>query len=445
MNKFDLLSMSLKSLWRRKTRTILTILGVVIGTAAIIIMLSLGIAMDQGFKDQLQQMGSLNIIEVQSQYFGPQPNNRNNQAVLLDAAAVERFKELSGVEAVMPQKSVFMRVVSGKMVGDISIIGVNPENLEAFDYKIEEGRLLLPSDKEAILFGNQVMNQFYNSRLRDPWANAPMNPPQVDLITDRLVLTADMEYGQRRRSNTDSDYKPPKPHKVKGVGILTMSNDEKDYNAYMNLTVLEKIIAEDQKGNRETRLQPGVNNQNQYDTIKVKVADINQVVAVQDKIKEWGYQVFSLTDMLNEMKKTSRTLQAILGGIGAISLLVAAIGITNTMIMSIYERTREIGVIKVLGANVADIKRLFLLEAAMIGLGGGVIGALFSYLISWGLNKVGAGFMANMGGGASSISVIPFWLTLAAIAFATLVGIVAGYSPARRAMNLSVLDAIRSE
>jgi len=98
-----------------------------------------------------------------------------------------------------------------------------------------------------------------------------------------------------------------------------------------------------------------------------------------------------------------------------------------------------------LGANVADIKRLFLLEAAMIGFSGGVIGALFSYLVSWGLNKVGAGFMANMGGGASSISVIPFWLTLAAIAFATLVGIVAGYSPARRAMNLSVLDAIRSE
>lgn len=444
MNKSDLLSMSLKSLWRRKTRTILTIVGVVIGTASIIIMLSLGIAMDQGFKEQLKQMGSLNTIEVQAQFSQPQPNDRNNKPALLDAAAVTRFKEIDGVEAVMPQKSTNMRVVSGKMVGDLTIIGVNPENLEAFDYKIEKGRLLLPSDKEAILFGNQVINNFYNSRLRDPWANAPMNPPQVELITDRLILTADMEYGQRRRSNTDADYKPPKPHKARGIGILAMSNDEKDYNAYMNLTVLEKIIAEDQKGNRESRPQPGVNNQNQYDTIKVKVADINQVVAVQDKLKEWGYQVFSLTDMLNEMKKTSRTLQAILGGIGAISLLVAAIGITNTMIMSIYERTREIGVIKVLGANVADIKRLFLLEAAMIGFGGGFIGALFSYLISWGLNKVGSGFMANMGG-TSTISVIPVWLTLAAIAFATLVGIVAGYSPARRAMNLSVLDAIRSE
>ncbi len=249
---------------------------------------------------------------------------------------------------------------------------------------------------------------------------------------------------QRRRSNTDSDYKPPKPHKAKGIGILVMSNDEKDYSVYMNLTVLEKIIAEDQKGNRELRNQPGVNTQNQYDTIKVKVADINQVASVQDKLKALGYQVYSLTDMLNEMKKTSRTLQAILGGIGAISLLVAAIGITNTMIMSIYERTREIGVIKVLGANIADIKRLFLLEAAMIGFSGGVIGALFSYLISWILNKVGAGFMANMGG-ASSISIIPLWLALSAVIFATIVGIISGYSPARRAMNLSTLDAIRTD
>ncbi len=195
MNKSDLLSMSLKSLWRRKTRTILTVLGVVIGTASIIIMLSLGIAMDEGFKEQLKQMGSLNIIEVQQGFSGPQPTGRNEPAVVLDAAAVSRFKELAGVEAVMPQKSAFMRVVSGKMIGDFSIIGINPENLEAFDYKIQEGRLLLSTDKEALLFGNQVMNQFYNSRLRDPMANAPMNPPQVDLITDRLVLTADMEYG----------------------------------------------------------------------------------------------------------------------------------------------------------------------------------------------------------------------------------------------------------
>ena len=443
MRKSDLLSMSLNSLWRRKTRTILTVLGVVIGTASIIIMLSLGIAMDKGFKDQLQQMGSLNIIEVHSDFYGPFMPGDNSQNKLLDAEAVNSFSQIKGVKAVMPQKSTYMRVVAGKMIGDISIIGVNPQHLEAFDFKAEEGRLLLPSDKEAILFGNQIPWQFYNSRLRDPWAYRGDAPPQVDLLSDRLILTADMEYGQRNRSNTDSNYKRPKAYKAKGVGLLQMSNGESDYNAYMNLAVLEKIIAENERNNQESRPQPS-GQQNQYDVIKVKVADINQVVAVQDQIKAMGYQTFSLTDMLESMKKTSRTLQAILGGIGAISLLVAAIGITNTMVMSIYERTREIGVIKVLGAEMADIRRLFLIEAALIGFGGGVIGLLFSYLISWILNSAGARFMADMGA-PSAISIIPPLLGISAVAFATLVGIVAGYSPARRAMNLSALDAIRSE
>ncbi|NLT20896.1 MAG: ABC transporter permease [Syntrophomonadaceae bacterium] len=444
MRKSDLFSMSLNSLWRRKTRTILTVLGVVIGTASIIIMLSLGIAMDKGFKDQLQHMGSLNIIEVRSDFYGPSMPGDNNQKKQLDSAAVNSFSQIKGVKAVMPQKSTYMRVVSGKMVGDISIIGINPLQLEAFDFKVQEGRLLLPSDKEAILFGSQIPYQFYNSRLRDPWAYRGDAPPQVDLLSDRLILTADMEYGQRNRSNQDSNYRPPKAYKAKGVGILEMSNGESDYNAYMNLAVLEKIIAENERSNRESRPQPGFGQQNQYDVIKVKVTDINQVVPVQDQIKAMGYQTFSLTDMLESMKKTSRTLQAILGGIGAISLLVAAIGITNTMVMSIYERTREIGVIKVLGAEMTDIRRLFLIEAALIGFGGGVIGLLFSYLISWILNTVGARFMADMGS-PSAISIIPPLLGISAVAFATLVGIVAGYSPARRAMNLSALDAIRSE
>jgi putative ABC transport system permease protein len=183
---------------------------------------------------------------------------------------------------------------------------------------------------------------------------------------------------------------------------------------------------------------------NQYDNIKVKVTNLEDAQTIQKQIQSQGYQASSLTDMLESMKKTSRTIQAILGGIGAVSLLVAAIGIANTMIMSIYERTREIGIIKVLGAEVADIKRLFLLEAGMIGLGGGILGIIFSYAGSLLLNKVGASFMANMSGG-SNISIINPQLAIGALLFSTLIGLISGYAPARRAMNLSVLEAIRNE
>lgn len=156
-----------------------------------------------------------------------------------------------------------------------------------------------------------------------------------------------------------------------------------------------------------------------------------------------GYSAYSLADARNEMKKTLAVVQAILGAIGAISLLVASLGITNTMYMSIYERTREIGIFKVLGCYLKDIRGMFLLEAALIGFFGGTIGIGFSYGISAIINTVAVGVMPEMGD--SSISVIPLWLALAAVGVAVLVGLIAGYFPSKRAMKLSALDAIKNE
>ena len=439
MNKLDLLRMSLNSLWRRKTRTVLTILGVVIGTASIVIMLSLSTGMEQSFKEQISRMGSLTTIDV---YPGAVPDSGRPSDIKLNDDAIASFSQIPGVESVMGLKQAYMRIVSGKMVAEAPIIGVDPEKLAAFDYKIGEGRLLLPSDKDAIIFGKNIAYNFRNPRINMNYTGPDGNsPPPVDLITSKLLLTADMQYGERVRNNPDDDYKPPRPHEVRGVGILEESGNEKDYQALMNISSLRKIMEEDNKVlNRESRSRRS-DEENQYDNIKIKVTDMEIVKEVQKQIQSLGYQASSLTDALEGMKKTSRTVQAILGGIGAVSLLVAAIGIANTMVMSIYERTRDIGIIKVLGADIADIRRLFLLEASLIGLGGGILGLLLSLGGSWILNKVAGGFM----GGAGKISIIDPQLALGAIIFATFIGLVSGYAPARRAMNLSALEAIRNE
>ena len=431
--------MSLNSLWRRKTRTVLTILGVVIGTASIVIMLSLSTGMEQSFKEQISRMGSLTTIDV---YPGAAPDSGRPSDIKLNDEAIASFSQIPGVESVMGLKQAYMRIVSGKMVADAPIIGVDPEKLAAFDYKISEGRLLLPPDKDAIIFGKNIAYDFRNPRINMNYSGPDGNsPPPVDLITSKLLLTADMQYGERVRNNPDDDYKPPRPHEVRGVGILEESGNEKDYQALMNISSLRKIMEEDNKVlNRESRSRRS-DEENQYDNIKIKVTDMEGVKEVQKQIQSLGYQASSLTDALEGMKKTSRTVQAILGGIGAVSLLVAAIGIANTMVMSIYERTRDIGIIKVLGADIADIRRLFLLEASLIGLGGGILGLLLSLGGSWILNKVAGGFM----GGAGKISIIDPQLALGAIIFATFIGLVSGYAPARRAMNLSALEAIRNE
>jgi len=184
-----------------------------------------------------------------------------------------------------------------------------------------------------------------------------------------------------------------------------------------------------------------------YSRIIVKVKDIKNVQNIQNQIKEMGFYADSLTDILESMQKTSSSIRIVLGAIGAVSLLVASIGITNTMVMSIYERTREIGIMKVIGSSLRDIKKLFLFEAAMIGLLGGIAGLLLSYSVSYGLNTAGFALMGffSPGGDGVKTSIIPFWLAASAMLFTTVIGLVSGFYPARRAMNLSALEAIRKE
>ena len=161
-------------------------------------------------------------------------------------------------------------------------------------------------------------------------------------------------------------------------------------------------------------------------------------------LRSMGYNVQSNIEYMESMKSQFAIVQAVLGGIGAVSLLVAAIGIANTMMMSIYERTKEIGVMKVLGCSLKNIRQMFLLEAGFIGFLGGVIGNILSFIISGAVNIV-TGTMGSSMGLTSSISYIPFWLVLVSLGFAILVGMAAGYFPARRAMRLSPLAAIRNE
>ena len=180
-----------------------------------------------------------------------------------------------------------------------------------------------------------------------------------------------------------------------------------------------------------------------YDQVYVKVDSMENVQEIQKAIQDMGYGASSNAEWMQQTKDQMKMIQLVLGGIGAVSLFVAAIGIANTMMMSIYERTKEIGIIKVLGCDMNNIRTMFLLEAGFIGFFGGLVGLILSETISFVINMVAAG--ADGSGYYSGISYIPVWLVLAALVFAVLVGMVAGFFPALRAMKLSPLAAIRNE
>ncbi len=442
MRPDDLFSIGVNNLIKRKLRTFLTLLGVVIGTAAIVVLVSLSNGMDESFKNQIEQMGSLNNIDVMKPWEG-KPGGVSGAKLKLDDKALQSFEAIANVEAVLPIKETYMRIWVGRQVADKSIIGTDLAKLEVFGAKLLKGHTA--SGQNTVLFGFAADQSFYNPRNQGdfmgggwveppkPGEEVPYNP-KLNLLT-KLIMTADYEYPDNR--NSAPDQKKPKKFKAKGVGILARTgNYMLDDGAFVSLKTLKQMIKEDAKlmDNRDA-----LKNLEQYDRMIVRVDNIDNAAAVQKQIKEMGYEANSLMDIINEMKKTSQVMKLVLGGIGAVSLLVAAIGIANTMVMSIYERTREIGVMKVIGADLVDIRNIFLVESGLIGFTGGIIGVMLSYGVSAVINMIAG---SQMGG--QQISLIDFKLVLFGIAFSTGIGLISGYSPANRAMKLSVLNALRN-
>jgi ABC-type antimicrobial peptide transport system permease subunit len=413
--------------------------------------------MNENFKNEISKMGSLNVINVSQSYNGGGPSG--SKSAKLDDKAIDSMSKISGVSAVTPILDSSMKIVSGRYGAYAQVVGIIPETMKEFEFNIKEGRSLIEGDELNLVMGSSVPLQFYDLKARNFFYPGPNDKPKVDVMNDKLVMTFDMSYGEKRPNTSEpiapggKKPKPPKVYKVKVVGLIKEGSMDKDYCVYMNIYELKKLIQENSKGqsNQEKQMYGygmlGNNNQNGYQRAMVKVKNMDDVQSAQAKIKEMGFEAYSLTDYLESMKKTSQTMQMVLGGIGGISLLVAALGITNTMVMSIYERTREIGVMKVIGAELKDIRRIFLFESGMIGFVGGVLGLGFSYLMSMILNTFAGGLFNFMGpvSQGSKISIVPMWLALFSLVFATLVGLISGFYPARRAMKLSAIEAIRVE
>lgn len=470
----DLLRMSASSLKRRKLRTFLTVLGVVIGTASIVVMISLGLGLQQSMYEEVEQSGGTTSLTVTGQqgygmgsmYIGMSGMEEEESEKYITDDVIEDLRALEHVKSAEPVINIQALGLKGNYEGYLDIYGMSPTALEDMNLELEPGgRLPDPDSPELeLLYGNAIIMNFYDKNSGKGYWDGEI--PDIDLQNDKIFLVLDQDAyyqsqytdvmansGTGESGGTDGSTAGPKIAKkyvVQACGVIAggaETYNANSYSVFCDITRLKEYLEKEFRG-RAIPGQPTTKSGKPYSkfvytSAKLQADDMDNVEELSNTIRSMGYNVSSNIEYINAMKAQFAMVQAVLGGIGAVSLLVAAIGIANTMLMSIYERTKEIGVMKVIGCSLKNIGEMFLLEAAFIGLAGGLIGNILSLLMSAGINAVVSG--SGMVSGGAGISYIPPWLMLLSMGFAVLVGMTAGFFPAMRAMKLSPLAAIRSE
>ncbi len=454
----DLVSFSFENLRRRKGRTILTVIGVVVGTCSIIVMVSLGIAINVGFEEMLSQWGDLTAVQIYN--WGMQ----NSDISPLTDDVITQIEEIENVVVASPiYQSQYLNaeLLAGekdRYIGNTSIVGIKSEAVELLGYTLKSGEYLPQQDitikddsalKIPVIAGEFTAYSFADTKRRGDDAyigqgmtdmNGDIIEPFVDIESEKISINL-KPYSEENTQNIR--------YTIDVVGVLN-----EDYSRHyvtsqgliLDLDVLKNLEAQYM---RENKIKPQETSTSGYSEVVVKVNKVDNVADVTTAIEDMGYSVYSLESERENMQGQSQMIQLILGALGGVSLFVAALSIANTMTMSIYERTKEIGVMKVLGCELPKIRDMFLLEAAMIGLSGGIVGIAMSYVISFALNT-GAEFLPQLNMGmmmseGSKISIVPMWLSVLALILSTIIGVLAGIAPANKASRISALEAIRRE
>jgi putative ABC transport system permease protein len=448
MKFFDLLRLILGNLSRRKARVALTAIGVVIGTAAVVILVSLAIGLQKSATDQLYGIGDLTLIDVMPAYGGEgvfyggggggpiavspsKDSSQPQQPVLLTNSALDQLRAISGVRAVIPRDYLGAQTLIRyqRMEGGVNIIGIATDDLSNLGMEADQGTTALT--KGSVVIGVMTPNNFYDPTLR-PGKEPPPPPELLNEQIQVVVIKWDQNGNETHKTLS-----------LRVAGILNETGGEADYSIYLPLDQI-RVLNEWAYGTRINYNKTG------YSQVIVKVKDPDQALDIADQITQMGFQANTPQSFLQGINNTFLILQLVFGGVGAIALLVAAIGIANTMAMSILERTREIGLMKAVGATNRDVLSIFLGEAAGIGFLGGIGGVVIGWLAAQAINVIAivylAGQASQQGGAPPSVAVYtPFWLPIFALVFSTFIGMLSGLYPALRAATMIPVQALKYE
>lgn len=484
MRIFDLFRMCLKNLMKRPGRTIMTAAGIVIGTTAVIVMISLGVGLNEAFDNLMGSMGDLTKIYVYSSWTVDE-NGREKQ-VKIDQKSIETIEKIphvTGTKATYNLYSNELTIRVGDYVYTGSVVGIDMSSIDQFGYTLSSGQFPTTDFQNTVMIGEDAIYSFYEYSddemlsYRDAQGNfvrpAPFDPLTADMeiLPSTKMSSKDMDSDAMGMLSNGIDYEKmfdddekyvseyAEPVTVSGIIKTDPMNYSSGSSIFMDINLLRQLM-ENYNDINEVEDPPDLYS---FDSLEVNVDDVSNISAVQSLIgnsdgssQGMGFYAYSMEDQRQQFQSFTSIIQVVLGGLAGISLLVAAIGISNTMIMSITERTKEIGVMKVLGCTIGNIRTLFLMESGGIGALGGFFGVLVSFALSSLINQLAMMYGGSGGGGeggggdmsmllSGGISTIPSWLVIFALLFGIAIGLISGFYPSNRAVKISPLEAIHHD
>lgn len=499
MSFVDILHLALRNLRQAKLRFFLTTMGVIVGVAVIVTMVSFGLGLQQNMLSRFRALDLFNEIRVFGKNVfsmavaGVDPKLKRDEnpgerrgggfrpdkspTRILDDAALAEIASIPGVAYIEPDIGFTTFVRANGRVVPLAVNGVSVPNSSSRFKNFLAGQMISSSDADEVVIDEVSAETFGFDKPADAIGQtieflAPANEkPNGSKEQNQTQAKEEEEGGGLSFFGIplEQDGQPAATgsivaHTFKISGVLDSKPKDgagqggriglmSGASIYAPLRAARQWTIDHRNPMGEVALalarQSGQLGQGQtegYFSAVVRVHDPVALTAVRKRLTELGFGSFSIVDELDQIRTVFLILDSVLGLLGGISLLVASFGIANTMVMSILERTREIGIMKAIGAEDREIKLIFFVEAAVIGVCGGVIGALLAWGIDAVANRLAYRFILKPQGAAFvDFFSLPPWLSASAILFALVVSILAALYPAARAARIDPVRALRHD
>lgn len=493
MSFFDILRLALRNLREAKLRATLTSMGVIVGVAVIVTMVSFGLGLQRNMLSRFRALDLFNEIRVMGKSVftmamsvdpklgrDPRPGERRGPSFrpnqeptrILDDTAIAEIQKIPGVAYVEPDINFTVYVRCNGQVSPAQVAGTSVPNAASRFRTFAAGKMISSPDANEIVIDDVRAETCGYAKAEDAIGQT------IEFLSTRSESSDDASADKNDEGDEggfsffglpleEGDGAPADSIVARRLTIAGVLGREKREGAaqggagglmlnagmYVPLPIARDWSTTHRDPMRETALalvrQSGQLSETQsegYGSAVVRVSDPVALTEVRKQIHEKGFGSFSIVDQLDQIRTVFLIIDSVLGLLGGISLLVASFGIANTMIMSILERTREIGIMKAIGAEDREIKLIFFFEAAVIGLTGGVIGVLAAWAIEGIANRLAYRFVLKPQG-ASFVDFfsMPPYLWIGAILFALLVSILAALYPASRAARIDPVRALRHD